>query len=1202
MAQENVRVVARLRPADDSCLTAEGGSVKVQSETQERLDKRYNFDRVYTQDAKQQDVFEDIGKRTVAKALEGFNGTVFAYGQTGSGKTHSMLGPGGGRPECLDPSNPLYAERGLIPRMVEDLFRGLIARQCESFAFSVTCHVYEIYNEELIDLLAIDAEGPREALRLEGARETFRIRGLVEISIADPSDLLRLIADATAKRHMASTAMNDRSSRSHTVVQINVWQADEVQATRITSQLNLVDLAGSERVGKTHATGKTAHEGTRINLSLTTLGKVITQLCKMERHISFRDSLLTRVLQNSLGGNALTTLVCAMSPLLAHQSETLSTLRFAESAKLIRNKARVNVQRSADEWEMLCKQKDDEIASLIQKLEMAQQHSSQRRHSAAATADQSAFQEQLEEATVRLEAALAESDGMRKALEASERVVLERTRQVQFLERGKDAREAEHQRDLADLRAVASLNDTEVKQLREENGKLEIDKLETMKNITELQIQVEQFQADITAQKAAAAEAAAAASTQIAILTGEKTALNKELESVKVNSQQERGVLVKELEDFRAQSEQMRLDLTRSMEEGGKERGELLQQLAQARDNTAAASKSGQAASEAAEQKQRESEHEIASLKAQVVELKAKLKEVLSKLEEKVLAVVELNGNLAAEKEAAAEQAKTQRAALQQSETTVGELKAKMRQAEEAHEQHRASVEALKGGEAAMRETLQQKDEALQGKEAVIAEREAEVQRLQHEVAERKRGLEEAEVTVERLGKEGERRQKEFEERGEAMSELQRRLQELEAENARLTSELESEHKAREQGATQSDHAQRELQAKLSEVEQELQVKTASASAAAFAAEQRLLASRAEVVAAEDKRSKAVAEMTEKITILTEERDRLAAQQPQHEEQIQQHVRTLQTLHQEIEAANVSTRDAHETCRRITAERDAAIQAGQKAQAEMKAERETVRILSVSAERAETEVQRLKASAAESGGALQQLRDQLRTEQRRSTEVAAELEKGLEKAEMQSRKERQLEMVSEQRVGDVKTANDMLSRILELISSEAASNPNGWARVRHDIGTQVREHIRKHDSLEMFYNKIHTESGQRELLSTMQTWLQVRREDLGGLKSDIGRQVETSVLVKRGDRIAHDMVKVNKVLNQSVFFDPADELERQRISAETQELTDETVSVVQGVKISKIVELCGSEEIALKALQEANGDVGTAANLVWNFM
>eukprot|EP00659_Diplonema_papillatum_P009694 gene9694-15054_t len=416
----NIRVMARVNPRPgDICLRVEGDTIVPIEEHGNPHHHKFNFDNVFTTDSTQESVFSSVGIPTVDRIMEGYNGTVFAYGQTGSGKTHTMLAPEGGSPKCLQPQNAeLYRSRGLIPRIVDELFKRLsqLRGGKKGFSYAVQASYYEIYNEELIDLLSDRAEKDAklaQKIRLEGTKETFRISGLVGVGIHAPEELLTIMQEGATKRHIASTKMNDTSSRSHSICQIKVVQEDDVLKNVTTSQLNLVDLAGCESLGKTGAKGQTAYEGTRINLSLTTLGIVISQLCKNEKYISFRDSLLTRVLQNSLGGNAITTLVVTMSQLRSNYSDTLSVLRFSERAKQVRNKARINKQRTAAEWQLLFKQAEEEIETLKQRLALASP--------AQRVTVQS--EDEVNELKARLEAVLEELQAQKELVDEKEKAL-----------------------------------------------------------------------------------------------------------------------------------------------------------------------------------------------------------------------------------------------------------------------------------------------------------------------------------------------------------------------------------------------------------------------------------------------------------------------------------------------------------------------------------------------------------------------------------------------------------------------------------------------------------------------------------------------------------------------------------------------------------------------------------------------------------
>uniref|UniRef100_H2ZIV0 Kinesin motor domain-containing protein n=1 Tax=Ciona savignyi TaxID=51511 RepID=H2ZIV0_CIOSA len=286
------------------------------------------------------DVYEEVAEPIVQSAMQGFHGTIFAYGQTSSGKTYTMLG---------NTQSP-----GIIPLAVQDIFDMIqkVRKSC-LYLFLLRVSYLEIYNENLKDLLA------SELVPLQIREDEFkhvRVYGLHEEMVTSPKDVMKLMAKGEKLRHMASTNMNDRSSRSHTIFKMiiesrermdfNKTREDGTDTAVRVAQLNMVDLAGSERASQTGSEGVRLKEGCYINKSLMVLGQVINQICKDNESnsgsvfINFRDSKLTRILQPSLGGNALTVIICTVT--LAVVDETDSTLRFASSAKKVKNKPTVN--------------------------------------------------------------------------------------------------------------------------------------------------------------------------------------------------------------------------------------------------------------------------------------------------------------------------------------------------------------------------------------------------------------------------------------------------------------------------------------------------------------------------------------------------------------------------------------------------------------------------------------------------------------------------------------------------------------------------------------------------------------------------------------------------------------------------------------------------------------------------------------------
>ncbi|TPP40309.1 Kinesin motor domain family protein [Leishmania donovani] len=289
-------------------------------------------------EASQAYVYNAIGAELLEHIMTGYNGCIFAYGQTGSGKTYCMMG--------RDKDDP-----GLIPRIAQSLFEQSVALREQNIEVCVEVSYYEIYKEKVRCLLR-PTQGGYDDTRLR-VREHPKygpfIEGLAKFVVSTPYEFLNLMRDGNKVRTTASTAMNATSSRSHAVFAITLTQKQQKGnlITQKTSRLNLVDLAGSERASKTLATGKLLTEGATINKSLTCLGKVISALAEAEesgrsRHIPYRDSTLTWILKDNLGGNSKTVMLATISPSSLQYEETLSTLRYAERAKKIVNKAVVN--------------------------------------------------------------------------------------------------------------------------------------------------------------------------------------------------------------------------------------------------------------------------------------------------------------------------------------------------------------------------------------------------------------------------------------------------------------------------------------------------------------------------------------------------------------------------------------------------------------------------------------------------------------------------------------------------------------------------------------------------------------------------------------------------------------------------------------------------------------------------------------------
>ncbi|XP_054909204.1 kinesin-like protein KIF15-B [Poeciliopsis prolifica] len=345
-----VKVFVRVRPLTQGTgLTTDGDQslcLNVSSPNTIRLlskpePRTFTYDHVADMDTSQDSVFTSVGKNIVESCMNGYNGTIFAYGQTGSGKTFTMLGP-----SELD--NFTDELRGVIPRSFEYLF-FLIGREVErsgkSKSFLCKCSFIEIYNEQIYDLL--DSASASLFLR-ENIKKGVFVEGAVEKFVNSAAEAYQVLSTGWRNRRVASTSMNRESSRSHAVFTMMLESKEsrnEVMNIR-SSQLNLVDLAGSERQKDTHTEGSRLKEASSINRSLMCLGQVIMALVDVSngksRHICYRESKLTFLLKDSLGGNAKTYIIANVHPGSKCFGETLSTLQFAQRAKLIKNKAVIN--------------------------------------------------------------------------------------------------------------------------------------------------------------------------------------------------------------------------------------------------------------------------------------------------------------------------------------------------------------------------------------------------------------------------------------------------------------------------------------------------------------------------------------------------------------------------------------------------------------------------------------------------------------------------------------------------------------------------------------------------------------------------------------------------------------------------------------------------------------------------------------------
>ncbi|XP_053673774.1 kinesin-like protein KIF21B [Anopheles nili] len=364
--ESSVRVALRIRPQIpreliDMCRVC---TQVTPGEPQVLLgsDKAFTFDYVFDMSTTQVSVYNSCIEKLVDGALKGYNATVLAYGQTGSGKTYTM-GTGFERavPEM---------QEGIIPRAVRHLFEGIAQLQQNPYdedgtylgavTFSVAAQFMELYNEEIIDLLDPYNKGGRVFKIFEDANGGISVAGATIKPLTGPQEALSCLQQGALARTTASTQMNEQSSRSHALFTILIRRQRVMSAEQcgnvdgdtetLTSKFHFVDLAGSERLKRTGATGERAREGISINCGLLALGNVISALgdkTKKVSHVPYRDSKLTRLLQDSLGGNSQTIMIACVSPSDRDFMETLNTLKYANRARNIKNKVQINQDQSS---------------------------------------------------------------------------------------------------------------------------------------------------------------------------------------------------------------------------------------------------------------------------------------------------------------------------------------------------------------------------------------------------------------------------------------------------------------------------------------------------------------------------------------------------------------------------------------------------------------------------------------------------------------------------------------------------------------------------------------------------------------------------------------------------------------------------------------------------------------------------------------
>ena len=358
---ESVKVVVRCRPLGNKemeeqreCIVnvdMNACFIQVYNPQNIKEIKSFTFDHTYDWRATQELIFNQTALPILESIMEGYNGTIFAYGQTGTGKTYTMEGSDNEK------------DKGIIPRSIDWIFNNIKNYPAQQFLVRVS--FVEIYNEEVRDLLS---KVKRQKLNVREKDKVFYVENVTVIQAENSKMTLDIMKAGRVNRATGATKMNPGSSRSHSIFSITVESSttDEAgEAHYKVGKLNLVDLAGSERQSKTESTGERFVEATKINLSLTCLGSVINKLVSgKQQYIPYRDSKLTMLLQDSLGGNTKTVMIANVGPADYNYDETLNTLWYASRAKKIKNKPRIN----EDPKDALLRQYQEEIELMKKKL------------------------------------------------------------------------------------------------------------------------------------------------------------------------------------------------------------------------------------------------------------------------------------------------------------------------------------------------------------------------------------------------------------------------------------------------------------------------------------------------------------------------------------------------------------------------------------------------------------------------------------------------------------------------------------------------------------------------------------------------------------------------------------------------------------------------------------------------------------------
>jgi len=531
--KDNIRVVVRFRPTRSNRKQVED-HLPVDWDAKSNLvfvpgksgrkPNEFSFDLVLGPSVSQEQFFIQVAEDRCRSVLEGFNVTLFCYGQSGSGKTHTMFGPDA---EYLDPKQTMKSmQMGLIPRAVSFIFNYVESIDSDPNIDSITVKAacLEVYMEKMRDLL--DPTSKKDLKILQNKSKGTYVNKLSWKTILQPMDVIKCIIISMQNRHIESTNLNATSSRSHAIISLEVTKRLTDNRGETKALVHFCDLAGSEKLKNTGAQGLTAKQGMMINKSLFSLGAVIQKLSRGASYIPYRDSVLTKVLQDALGGNSKTTLIVAASYHSLSREETLSSMRFAKSCKTIKNKAKANILHSTKELYMKIQRLEEEIERLNQIIKRNAKEGGK-----ASKELQSVFHAQLEAVNEDKKKVLADFEEAKVEIKGREARIDEMTREFlqvsSKLEEAKDKINisedinSELKKKIAELESTISFHKEaeEANNLKEQSKQREIYGLKM-----QIKIAVEQQE-----------QAMLMARSQSLELTGTKEELQKEMQRMRAS-------------------------------------------------------------------------------------------------------------------------------------------------------------------------------------------------------------------------------------------------------------------------------------------------------------------------------------------------------------------------------------------------------------------------------------------------------------------------------------------------------------------------------------------------------------------------------------------------------------------------------------------------------------------------------------------